>query len=133
MTRRLAYQVVITMLALVLSCDGDDTYVSVGEGKDRQLPGDPLDAATDGEMDGSPTDDGSSMDGSGEDPDGSSLDDLILPDGSIFLGDGAIQLPDGEIIDEETAEMRYGTETDVSTCEISELDSITVPVSFGDE
>jgi hypothetical protein len=135
MTRRLAYQVVITMLALVLSCDGDDTFVSVGEGMDRQLPGvDPLDGATaDGEMDGSPAGDGSTMDGSGQDPDGSSLDDLILPDGSIFLGDGAIQLPDGEIIDEETAEMRYGTETDVSTCEISELDSITVPVSFGDE
>jgi hypothetical protein len=137
MKPRLAYQVVLTMLALAPGCDGGSRFVSVGDGMDRQLPGeDPLDGATaDGEMDGSPTtSDGSNtiMDGSAG-SDGSSLDDLLLPDGSIFLGDGAIQLPDGEIIDQETAEMRYGTDTDVSTCEISQLDSITVPVSFGDE
>lgn len=137
MKPRLAYQVVLTMLALGGGCDTGDRFVSVGEGMDRQLPGeDPLDGATaDGEMDGSSTNgDGSNttMDGSA-DPDGNFLDGVLLPDGSIVLGDGAIQLPDGEIIDEETAEMRYGTDTDVSTCEISELDAITVPVSFGDE
>jgi hypothetical protein len=129
---RLAYQVVLAMLALALGCDGSDRYVSVGDGMDRQLPGvDPLDGATsDGDMMDGADGDGSSMDGA---TDGSSLDDLELPDGSIILGDGAIQLPDGEIIDEETAETRYGMEVDVSTCEVSELDSITVPVSFGDE
>jgi hypothetical protein len=132
MNGRLAYQVVLTMLALVLGCDGNDRYVSVGEGMDRELPGpDPLDGATsDGEMDGAEGDGSADMDGA---MDGSSLDDLELPDGSIILGDGAIQLPDGEIIDEETAQMRFGSEVDVSTCAITELDSLTVPVPFGDE
>ena len=91
MNSRFAYQVVLTMLALVLGCDGGGGYVSVGDGMDRQLPGvDPLDGATnDGEMDGAEGDGSADMDGA---MDGSSLDDLELPDGSIILGDGAIQL-----------------------------------------
>lgn len=136
MTTRFAWNVVITMLALSLGCSGDDSYVSVGDRADRELPGmDPMDGSTmdgsggdgDGDGDGSITGDGS-MSG-----DGSFLDSVDLPDGSIVLDDGAVQLPDGEVIDQETAEMRYGMEIDVTTCELSELDDIAIPVTFGDE
>jgi hypothetical protein len=134
MTRRLAFRVLITMLALVLACDGDDRFVSVGEGGDREpTDGGAIDGM-DGASDGSDGSDGNvdEMDGSMS-GDGSFLDSVDLPDGSIVLGDGAIQLPDGEIIDEETAEMRYGSEVDVTTCEVSELDSLSLRVEFGNE
>jgi len=135
MTRRLAFHVLIVMLALGLGCGDSGDYVSVGEGADRRLPGeDPLDGSTlDGSGDGDGDGDGStSMDGSMS-GDGSIFDSLELPDGSILLDDGAIQLPDGEVIDEETAEVRYGMELDVRTCELSELDHLSLPVTFGDE
>lgn len=139
MKRRLAFQLLLTMLAL--GCGGDDSFISAGDRADRQLPdGDPLDGGMiEDPMDGSASGDGggSGGDGGGMDGsasgDGSILDSIDLPDGSVILDDGAIQLPDGEIIDEETAEMRYGTEVDVSSCEISELDSLQIPVAFGDE
>ena len=85
MTKRLAFQVLITMLALGVGCDGGRNYRSVGEGEDRQLPGeDPLDGSTidDGGMDGSGGGDGSTDGGDGSIPmDGSFLDLVDLPDG----------------------------------------------------
>ena len=49
---------------------------------------------------------------------------LALPDGAVVFGDGSIELPDGEVIDFETARERYDDpdKVDVFSCDIGQED-----------
>ena len=58
---------------------------------------------------------------------------LDLPPGSWFLGDGAIVLPDGRVLDVDAALEEYPKEIDVSTCEIGTEDTWNTQVDIFDE
>jgi hypothetical protein len=133
---------IITALALApaAACGDDAGFIEVGAGRDAEVDdagGTQGDAATDmdaaSDMDGETNMDGSAAGGDASDLDSSILDELLLPDGSVILEDGGILLPDGEVIDEEVAEMRYGTDLDVGACQVSDLDLIEADVDFADE
>jgi hypothetical protein len=55
---------------------------------------------------------------------------LDLPNGSWILRDGAILLPDGDVIDVDAAVMRYPSEIDVSKCAIGAEDLWSMQVDI---
>jgi hypothetical protein len=130
--------VVACALALAGACGDDEDFIEVGDGRDGAVEGD-SGGAGDGDGDGggaTDMDGAIDMDGAAladADLDSSVLDELLLPDGSVILDDGGILLPDGDVIDEDEAEMRYGTDLDTDTCQVSDLDLIEADVEFADE
>jgi hypothetical protein len=78
--------------------------------------------------------DGAVPDGATFDAAALGLDAAIdLPLGTLILEDGAIVLPDGEVIDLDAAVERYTPEVDVSMCGIGEADMWSTPVDISDE
>ena len=56
-----------------------------------------------------------------------------LPRNSWILSDGAVLLPDGDVISADAAAMRYPAEIDVSTCDVGSEDTWSTQVEIPDE
>jgi len=156
-----ANSILITVGALALcsaACDSEDRYVDVNARDAAAL----LDGATadgssasggrggNGGRDGSSGNTGGASGGrdgavtnpfDGDIPEGASMDAAVLgldaalelPPGTWILEDGAIVLPDGQVIDVDAAIDRYTPEIDVGRCEIGEEDTWSTSVDVFDE
>lgn len=78
--------------------------------------------------------DGAVPDGATFDAAALGLDAAIdLPLGTLILEDGAIVLPDGEVLDVDAAVARYTPEVDVTMCAIGDSDMWSTQVDISDE
>lgn len=106
------------------SVDGDGSVQGGGGGGASEDGYIPLPTAFDGAVPDGATFDAAAL----------GLDAAIdLPLGTLILEDGAIVLPDGEVIDLDAAVERYTPEVDVSMCGIGEADMWSTPVDISDE
>lgn len=108
---------------MVVSCDDGTEYVSVGDKMDGGFYG--MDGAAmpgDGGMDAARAN-------ATDAPDGALAG---FPDGSLWLGDGAVLLPDGRVLMDVLDDSDGGREPeiDVSTCGVGDDDRLDIDVPF---